>query len=117
MVNFLLDPGATVTAPEGEIEPPVPADAVIVKVVAVAACWLTVKVLPAIDTAADRDAVAVLAATEYPTVPGPVPLEPAVIVIQEALVDALHAQPAWAVTVTLPVAPEEPTDRLAGEIE
>ena len=66
---------------------------------------------------ADRDAVAVLAATEYPTVPGPVPPAPAVIVIQEALVDTLHAHADEALTVTLPVPPAEPKDWLAGEIE
>jgi len=117
MVNFLLDPGAIVTVPEGEIEPPVPADDVMVTVLAVAPCWLTVKSLPPIDTAADRDEGAVLAATEYPTVPGPVPPAPAVIVIQEALFDALQEHPAWVVTVTLPDPPEEPKDWLAGVIE
>jgi hypothetical protein len=50
------------------------------------------------------------AATEYPTVPSPVPLLPEVIVIKESGVVAVQAQPAPAVTFTLPVPPLEPKD-------
>jgi hypothetical protein len=39
-----------------------------------------------------------------------------VIVAQEAPLDALHAQPAWVVTVTLPEPPAELKDWLAGAI-
>jgi hypothetical protein len=64
MVKVLLDPELTVTEPEGEMEPPLPAELVIVTLVVAAPCWLTVKALPAIVMLADRDAVAVLEATE-----------------------------------------------------
>ena len=50
-----------------------------------------------------RDAVAGLAATLYETVPLPLPLAPAVTVIHAALLVAVHAQPAPAVTVTVPL--------------
>ena len=44
-----------------------------------------------------------LAATSYDTVPLPLPLAPPVNVIHEALLVAAHAQPAPAVTVTVPL--------------
>ena len=45
------------------------------------------------------------AATLKNAVPFPVPLAPPVTVIHEALLAAVHAQPAPAVTVLLPVPP------------
>jgi hypothetical protein len=54
--------------------------------------------------------VAVFAATLYGTVPFPLPLVAPVRVIQLAFETPDHAQPAPAVTPTLPVAPPEPTD-------
>ena len=54
-----------------------------------------------------RELLLVFAATEYPTVPLPVPLAPAVIVIQLALLDALREHVvALAETLTLPLPPE-----------
>jgi len=50
-----------------------------------------------------RDAVLGFAATSYETVPLPLPLAPPVSVIHAALLDAVHAQPAPAVTVTVPL--------------
>jgi hypothetical protein len=49
--------------------------------------------------------------------PLPVPLLPAVIVIQPALLVAVQLHPLPAVTVTLPEPPPEPTDVLFAEIE
>jgi hypothetical protein len=49
--------------------------------------------------------VAVLAATEYVTVPLPDPLPPAVTVIHEALGVAVHAQPACTVTLIVRLLP------------
>jgi hypothetical protein len=49
-----------------------------------------------------------LAATEYPTVPLPLPLDPLVIVSQEVLLlTAVQAQPVPAVTATVPVAADD----------
>ena len=50
-----------------------------------------------------RDAVLGFAATSYETVPLPLPLAPPVSVIHVALLDAVHAHPAPAVTVTVPL--------------
>ena len=58
--------------------------------------------------------VPVFAATEYSTVPLPLPLLPDVIVIQLALLAAVQVQPVPAVTATLPVAALAVKDRLAG---
>ena len=49
----------------------------------------------------DRVALVVLRATEYSTVPFPLPDAPSVTVIQETLLVAVHGQPAPALTVTL----------------
>jgi hypothetical protein len=46
----------------------------------------------------------------------PLPLAPALIVIQAALLEAVHEQPVAAVTGTLPVQPEALTFTDAGEI-
>jgi hypothetical protein len=61
-----------------------------------------------------RDSVAELAATEYATVPGPLPLLPAVIVIHDASAVAFQAHVAGAVTVTVPDPPSDAKDILAG---
>src|SRR4051794_26917664 len=65
--------------------------------------------------APDR-ALPVVAATLYCTVPLPVPLAPAVTVIQETVLAAVHAHPAAVVTATLPVAPAAGGDAVAGAI-
>ena len=70
------------------------------------------KVRPAIVSVPLRLAVAVFAATLNPAVPGPVPDAPLVTVIHDALVVAVHAQPAPAVTPVLPVPPAAPNDWL-----
>jgi len=48
-------------------------------------------------------------------VPFPLPL--LAVVIQDTLLEALHAQPAPAVTVMLPLPPAEVKDAVGGEIE
>ena len=63
----------------------------------------------------ERAVVLVLAATEYDTVPVPVPLLE--VVIQEGLLDAVQVQPVPAVTLTLPLPAAEVVEALAGEIE
>ena len=60
-------------------------------------------------------AIPVLAAAFNVTAPFPLPLEPAVTVIQAALLVVVHAQPAAADTATLiPVAPDAGMDWLVG---
>ena len=79
---------------------------------------MTVNVLPAATIVPVRALPPVLAATVNATVPLPVPACPAVMVIQPALVDAVHAQVvADAVTAIDPVAAASPTFCEAGEIE
>jgi hypothetical protein len=56
-------------------------------------------------------------ATEYPTVPLPDPLDPEVMVIQLALLEAVQVQPEVAVTLTVPVPPLAPKVWLVGESE
>ena len=70
---------------------------------AVAPLCVTVNVRPAIVIVPVRDAVAALAAAEYPTEPDPVPDAPDVTVSQLAFDAAVHVQPVPAVTETLPV--------------
>ena len=72
---------------------------------------------PAIVSVPDRLVVAVLAATLNDVVPGPVPLAPPVTEIHAALLAAVHAQPAPAVTVLLPVPAAAVNVWLVGEIE
>jgi hypothetical protein len=81
-----------------------------------AASWETVKARPAIVTVPVRAAVPGLAATEYPTVPAPVPLAPDVTVIHDAPLDAVHGHPLMAVTDTLPVVALADTDVALGLI-
>ena len=56
----------------------------------------------------------VLAATEKPTVPLPLPVAPEVIVIKDELLTAVHAQLPVDVTLTIPVLPEAPKFWLDG---
>ena len=72
-------------------------------------------VLPAIVSVADLAVVTVLAATVKVADPFPLPLS-LVNVIQLTGVDALHVQPAAAVTALEPDPPAPPTDKLAGEM-
>jgi len=58
----------------------------------------------------------VLAATEYVTVPLPVPLVPNVIVIHWLLLAAVHAQPELVVTLMEPVAAPPGMVRFVGVI-
>jgi hypothetical protein len=85
-------------------------------VVDVAAAWEMENVCPATVKAAVL-ADPVLAATEYVTVPLPVPLVPDEIVAQDTPVDALQVQPLAAVTVMVPVPPLLVKEALDGEIE
>jgi hypothetical protein len=62
-------------------------------------------------------AAPVLAAALKLTVPFPVPFPPDVIVSQDALLAAVQAHPAPAVTLTLPVPPPAGTLPLGGAIE
>ena len=59
----------------------------------------------------------VVEAAVYCTVPLPLPLAPEPIVIQGALLVAVHAQPAAVVTATLPVPPPAATVAAPGAIE
>ena len=68
-----------------------------------APAWLTVYVWPAMVSVPVRGVVAVFAAIEKPTVPLPDPAAPEVIVSQAALLAAVQAQPAAALTPTVRV--------------
>jgi hypothetical protein len=78
--------------------------------------WVTVKVWPPTVIVPVRVLVPGFAATRYETWPLPVPLAPAVTVIHETLLDAVHAQPLPAVTVMVPLTSAAPIDVLTGEI-
>ena len=67
--------------------------------------WVTVKVCPAMKIAPVRGLASRLDATEYVTVPLPVPLLPDVIVIQLAWLAANQLQSPDVVTATLPSPP------------
>ena len=72
-----------------------------------------VNVFPPIVRVPDRPLLLALDATVYDTVPLPVPLAPTVIVIQPALLVAVHAQSlAVDVTLTLPLLALDATDAL-----
>ena len=64
-----------------------------------------------------RRLVVVFADMAYTTVPLPEPLMPDFNVIQEALLDAVQAQPLWAATLTDPVPAEDLKLLLAGDME
>ena len=78
--------------------------------------WVTVKVAPAMVSVPVRPD-AVLAATLNDTDPLPDPVAPLVRVIQDALLDAVQAQPVAAVTVLLPVPAAAAKDCVVGEID
>lgn len=110
--------------PFGALTPTVPLSAVAATVAligesayvhAMPAC-VTVNASPAIVNEPERDEVDLFAATAYVTCPFDVPFAPPVIVIQEALLDAVHAQPEAVVTTTDPVAASASTDVLTGLI-
>lgn len=63
-----------------------------------------------------RGVVEAFSPIEYVTVPGPLPLPPALIAIHAALGVAVQAQPAATATVTVPVPPPLSIVALAGEI-
>jgi hypothetical protein len=77
---------------------------------------VTVKVWPAIVTVPVRSAP-VFAVRLRRTDPFPVPVAPDVTVMNAALLVAVHAQPAPAVTVTVPWAAAGPMFASVGEIE
>ncbi len=77
----------------------------------VAPAWVTVNVCAPIVRVPLRVAELWLAAMPKVTVPLPEPLAPAEIVSHVALLVAVHAQPATAVTATAPVLAEAATDR------
>jgi hypothetical protein len=87
-----------------KVEPEVPA-------------WVTLKMFPAMVELAVLEDALVLAATEYWTVPLPVPLPPEVMVNQEAPLLAVRGHVDWVVTFTLPVPPAALKLWLIGEIE
>ena len=60
-------------------------------------------------------AAPLFAATLYATEPLPLPEEPLVMVMNETLLPAVQAQPAGAVTLTLPAPPDVPYDADVGE--
>ena len=80
-----------------------------------AAAWLIVNVWPPIVIDPLRGFRVVFAATEYPTVPLPLPLPPLVTVIQDAPLTAFHVHPPGAVTETDPVLEAAGTLVLVGE--
>ena len=59
----------------------------------------------------------VFAEMAYTTVPFPEPLIPDLMVIQEALLAAVQAQPLWVATLTDPVAAEALKLLLKGDME
>jgi hypothetical protein len=77
---------------------------------------VTVNVCPAIVTIPTLSAPT-LSAIEMNTLPLPLPLAPETIVMNGAVVAAVHAQPPGAVTVTIRSALELLIDTVLGEIE
>jgi hypothetical protein len=93
-------PEATVTLPDPPVVPSACEVADSVGAHGTAAC-VTVTVCPAIVSVATRLSGPELAVALNETVPGPAPDAPAVTVSHAALLLAVHAQPAAALTVTL----------------
>jgi hypothetical protein len=87
----------------------------IVSVQVMPAC-VTVKVLPAIVSVPLRDETDPFAVALNETEPLPDPEDPAVTVNQPALLTAVHAHPAGAVTLTVPLPPPDGTLCDVGEI-
>jgi hypothetical protein len=77
--------------------------------------WITVTVWPATVRVPVRSPGAVLAVTPNVTVPLPVPLEPPLIVSQDALLVAVHPHPPPVVTVVVDEPGQESSDREVGE--
>jgi hypothetical protein len=75
-----------------------------------------VKLCPPIVSVPLRAVLPAFGATEYPTVPLPLPLAPEAIVIQVALLRAVQEHALGAVTATLPLPPTAATEALVGEI-
>jgi hypothetical protein len=115
-VHAQPEAAVTPTAAEPAADPSVAPTEESVKVQDAASC-VTVKVRPAIVTVPVRGLVLVLTATEYPTLPLPLPEAPEVMVIQDALLVAVHAQPVIPVTATEPVAAAAETVVAPGEME
>jgi hypothetical protein len=78
--------------------------------------WLTVKVLPPLEIVPERGVELPFAATVKATLPGPVPDAALVSAIHDALLVAVHPQPAAAVTATLPLSPFASAACEVGEI-
>jgi hypothetical protein len=78
------------------------------------AAWVTEIVCPATVKVPVLCDVFEFAATEYETVPLPLPLAPEVTVIQAAFEEAVHAQPPPAVTVPVNAPPAAEIDCVAG---
>jgi hypothetical protein len=77
--------------------------------------WVTVTVRPATVRVPVRSPGAVLAVTPNVTVPLPVPLEPPLIVSQDALLVAVHPHPPPVVTVVVDEPGQESSDRAVGD--
>jgi hypothetical protein len=75
---------------------------------------VTVAVRPATARLPLRDDSAVFSATANDTVPAPLPLDPAEMVIQDACACAVHAQPAGIATAIDPVPPDALNEKLDG---
>jgi hypothetical protein len=75
-----------------------------------------VNVCPAIVNVPVRLLPVLFAATVKLTVPFPVPVDPLVMVIQLALLTAVHAHPDCVVTETVPVPPAFSNVSLVGEM-
>jgi hypothetical protein len=81
----------------------------------VPAAWLTVNVCPPIVSVPCRVCVCALPAAEYPIVPLPLPLDPEMTVSHDgALLLAVQAHPAGALTAVDPVAPFAAIEVLTG---
>ena len=75
------------------------------------------KVWPAIVAVPVREVVAVFAATLIVTLPLPLPFVPLAIVSHDALLVAVHAQPARLVTATTGLSPAAGALKLVGLME
>jgi hypothetical protein len=115
LVDVHMHPAAVVTLTEGPAPPPAATDAFTgLMAYEQFAAWVRVKVFPAMVTVPER-AGPELAVTFVLTEPLPLPVDPDVTVIHPALLVAVHAQPAAAVTVTAgAVEVPAPTEAVAG---
>ena len=71
---------------------------------------------PAIVSVVEREEAVAFAATEYATVPLPLPEAPDVIVTHDAALEAVQEHAAGALTVAEPVVAAAPTALAVGEI-